>query len=89
MVMFAHYDLLMVQNKHAAAIATLDSINQLFPAHALADDILFARAKMSAKKHDYTQAAEYLQSIFIKHPDSLYTVESRKQYRKLRGDSIN
>ena len=127
MVMFAHYDLLMVQNKHAAAIATLDSINRLFPAHALADDILFARAKMSAKKHDYTQAAEYLQtiiskfdtdiladdavfmlaglynnhlndkqkamelyqSILIKHPDSLYTVESRKQYRKLRGDSIN
>lgn len=127
MVMFAHYDLLLIQNKTSEAIATLDSIDRLYPGHALADDILLARAKMSIKKHNYSQAAEYLQnivskfgtdiladdavfmlaglyntqlndkqkamelyqSILIDHPDSLYTVESRKQYRKLRGDAIN
>ena len=38
----------------------------MFPGHALSDDILYARAKIATKKHDYSQAANYLQEIIGK-----------------------
>ena len=66
MAMYARTDLLLLQNKTAAAIATLDSINRLFPGHALSDDILYTRAKLASKGHDYIQAADYLQEIITK-----------------------
>lgn len=127
MAMYAHSDLFLVQNKTNEALSTLDSVNRLFPGHALSDDILYNRAKIAAKKRDYAQSAQYLQdiiakfgtdiladdaifmlaelynnhlndpqkamelyqSILVEHPDSLYTIEARKRYRKLRGDAIN
>lgn len=125
--MFARADLLIFQNKDEQALATLDSIQVLFPSHSLADDILYKKAHISIKEMDYTKAAEYLQKmvdsysyeilgddalfmladitenkfedkpkamqlyqdLLINFPGSLYTVEARKRYRKLRGDQIN
>lgn len=127
LAMFARADLLFFQNKEEQALATLDSIQVLFPSHTLADDILFKKAQISIKKMDYPKAAEYLQKVvdtygyeilgddalfmladitenkfedkpkamqlyqdlLIDFPGSLYTVEARKRYRRLRGDHIN
>ena len=62
-MLYAHADLLAFQNKDDIALITLDSINTLFPAHALADDILFKKAKIMEKRQDYETAAKYLQNI--------------------------
>ena len=63
LMLYAHADLLAFQNKDDLALITLDSINTLFPAHALADDILFKKAKIMEKRQDYETAAKYLQNI--------------------------
>jgi TolA-binding protein len=115
------------QNKDEDAIKTLDSINTLFPNHALADDILYKKAKIVLKKGNYTEASKYYedilknyssdiladdalfnlasinenqfknsekakelyQELLEKYPGSLYVVEARKRFRKLRGDVVN
>ncbi|MDD7915580.1 tetratricopeptide repeat protein [Polaribacter ponticola] len=34
------------------------------------------------------KAQEYYQKIIFDYPSSIYLVEARKKYRKLRGDTI-
>lgn len=127
LLMFARAELLAFQNKDDAAKLTLDSINKLFPNHALADDILYKKAELELKHGRFTEAAafydtivknygediladdalfkladlnenqfknidkakELYQQLLEKYPGSLYVVETRKRFRKLRGDLIN
>ncbi len=127
LAIFARADLLAFQNKDDQAKISLDSINTLFPNHALADEILYKKAQIALKHLQYIEAAtfyeellknygddilgddamfkladlnenqfknlekakELYQQLMEKHPDSLYVVEARKRFRKLRGDSIN
>lgn len=127
LLMYARADLLSFQNKDDEANKTLDSINTLFPNHALADDILYKKAKIALKKANYNDAVKYYedilknygqdiladdalfniadinenqfkntekakelyQQLIENYSGSLYVVEARKRFRKLRGDSIN
>jgi TolA-binding protein len=127
LMIFARADLLAFQNKDSLAIVTLDSINTLFPNHALSDDVLYKKANIELKHAKYVEAATFLESIvknygddilgddalfkladlnenqfknidkakelyqqlMEKYPGSLYVVEARKRFRKLRGDTIN
>ncbi len=127
LMIFSRGDLLAFQNKDDEAKRTLDSINKLFPNHALADDILYKKAQIVLKRANYIEAAafydtivknygddilgddalfkladlnenqfknldkakELFQQLLIKYPGSLYVVEARKRFRKLRGDSFN
>lgn len=127
LILFSHADLLAFQNKDELAVKTMDSINTLYPNHALADDILYKKAKIMLKHSKYADAAafydtivknygddilgddalfnlaelneyqfkdtnkakELYQQILLKYPASLYVVEARKRFRKLRGDSLN
>jgi hypothetical protein len=61
--MFARADLLFFQNKNEKAMATLDSIAELYPYHSLVDDILFRKAKIEIEHLNYSLAAEHLQKI--------------------------
>ncbi|MDO9185949.1 MAG: tetratricopeptide repeat protein [Bacteroidia bacterium] len=127
LMIFSRADLLAFQNKDEQAKITLDSINTLYPNHALADDILYKKAKIALKHGNYIEAAalydtiiktygddilgddalfklaelnenqfknldkakELYQQLLIKYPGSLYVVEARKRFRRLRGDSFN
>lgn len=127
LMIFSRADLLEFQNKDEQAKMTLDSINKLFPNHALADEVLYKKAEIELKHANYVQAAgyydsivttygedilgddalfklaelneiqlknpdkakEFYQQLLIKYPGSLYVVEARKRFRKLRGDTFN
>ncbi len=127
LMIYSRADLLAFQNKDDQAILTLDSINTLFPKHALADEILYKKAHIELKHFKYVEAAAFYEEIvknygddilgddalfklaelnenqfknpdkakelyrqlLEKYPGSLYMVEARKRYRKLRGDAIN
>jgi tetratricopeptide (TPR) repeat protein len=54
------------------------------------DDATFQIAEIySSKLNQIEKASEYYQKIIFDHPSSIYLVEARKKYRKLRGDTIN
>jgi TolA-binding protein len=61
--MFARADLLFFQNKNELAMATLDSLAEIYPYHSLVDDILFRKAKIDIEKKKFALAAEQLQKI--------------------------
>jgi tetratricopeptide (TPR) repeat protein len=127
LMMFSRADLLAFQNKDEQSNTVLDSINILFPNHALADDILYKKAQIALKHNNDSLAAtffgaivknygddilgddalfkladitenkfknldkakELYQQLLTKYPGSLYVVESRKRFRRLRGDTFN
>jgi tetratricopeptide (TPR) repeat protein len=61
--MFARADLLFFRNKEAEALATLDSIAEIFPFHSLTDNILYRKAKIEIDRNNFETAAGYLQEI--------------------------
>ncbi len=61
--MFARADLLFFRNKDAEALATLDSIAEIYPYHSLTDNILFRKAKIEIDQNNFETAASYLQEI--------------------------
>jgi tetratricopeptide (TPR) repeat protein len=88
-VLFFKAKLLIKQEKYTAAIANLSKIivadNQGF----LTDDIYFMMAEIYQNNlNNIEKAQEYYQKIIFNHPSSIYLVDARKKYRKLRGDTI-
>lgn len=61
--MYARADLQIFRNQPQQALKILDSIDQQFAGHSLADDILMARAKIYINAGDYPSAAGQLQKI--------------------------
>ena len=54
------------------------------------DEALFFSAEIYSKKLDDTEKAKSLyEKVLFEHQDSIYFVESRKQFRKLRGDTAS
>lgn len=69
---YARAELLTFQNKLDEAIKTLDTINQYFPGHSLADDILMSKARIYEKKQDYAKAFEMYENIYTGFADDIY-----------------
>jgi tetratricopeptide (TPR) repeat protein len=69
--MFAEAELLTVQNNFDGAFLKLDSISQLYPDHALEDDILFQKANLYYKLKKYDQAVELYTQVFEKFPEEI------------------
>jgi pentatricopeptide repeat protein len=55
-----------------------------------ADDAVYELARIyQYQKNEPTKAMELYQKILVEFPGSIYGADSRKNYRKLRGDIIN
>lgn len=55
----------------------------------LVDDSLYQLAEIyNNKLNNEEKAKEYYQKIIFDYPSSIYLVDARKKYRKLRGDNI-
>ncbi len=63
--MFARADLLEFQNQDSLCLRTLDSLEKEYKSRFnLMDDVLFLRAQVFLKKHQWIQAAEALQKTY-------------------------
>ena len=89
-VLFFKAKLLIKQKKYEEAITALNKIiaedNQGF----LTDDVYFMMAE-TYNNHlkNSEKAQEYYQKIIFDHTSSIYLVDSRKKFRKLRGDNVS
>ena len=76
--------------KFNVADSLLNLIVEKHSNSVFADDALFKRATLyETKFNNSSKAMELYQELLLKYPASTYTVEARKNYRKLRGDLIN
>ena len=71
------------------AITMLEVIVNNYPFDILYDDAIFNLANIyEYKKNDMNKAFLYYEMILFKCSGSIYTVESRKKYRNIRGDDL-
>jgi tetratricopeptide (TPR) repeat protein len=61
--MFARADLLFFRNRNDEAMATLDSLAEIFPYHSLTENILFRKAKIEIDQNNFEAAASWLEQI--------------------------
>ena len=77
-------------NQFEKAIANYTQVIALDKEGVFVDDALYQIAEIyNTKLNNTEKASEYYQKIIFEHPSSIYLVDSRKKYRKLRGDIIN
>jgi tetratricopeptide (TPR) repeat protein len=67
MLMYAQADLLSYQNQVDMALMKVDSITELWPGHALTDNILMLKAELFIEQADYDTAVVFLNEIMDLH----------------------
>jgi tetratricopeptide (TPR) repeat protein len=69
------------------AVMNYEALLAEYPQSIVADNTLFALALIySDELKDTEKAKLYLEQLIFDHEDSIFFVEARKRYRKLRGD---
>lgn len=77
------------QGDYEQAIANCEQILTINLNDILYDDAVYTIAVLYDKKLDNPEKAkEYYEKIVLEYPSSIYLVEARKRYRKLRGDEV-
>ena len=88
-VLFLQAKLLIKQEKYIEAITSLEKIIAADNQGFLTDDVYYLMAETyNTHLNDVEKAKEFYQKIIFEHPSSIYLVDARKKYRKLRGDDI-
>ncbi|QQS28451.1 MAG: tetratricopeptide repeat protein [Sphingobacteriales bacterium] len=89
-ILFARAQLSKQQRKYTEAAQYLNEVLDSYGTDILADDALFQLAELNENQFgNKEKAMEHYQNLLINYPGSLYVVEARKRYRKLRGDLVN
>ena len=87
--LFKQAELFVKEKEFGKAIENYQKIIQLDANGILVDDALYKVAELYyTKLNDSAKASENYQKILFDYPSSIYLVESRKKYRKIRGDEI-
>lgn len=78
------------QGKFTEALEALKRIVEVYGDEIYGDDALFKMAEIYQENlNDNDKARELYQELIVKYPGSVYTVDARKRFRKLRGDAVN
>jgi tetratricopeptide (TPR) repeat protein len=88
-VLFFQAKIHIKQKKYEEAIVSLSKIIAANNQGFLTDDIYFIMAEIyNNDLNNGEKALEYYQKIIFDHPASIYLIDARKKYRKLRGDKL-
>ncbi|MEO9572361.1 MAG: tetratricopeptide repeat protein [Polaribacter sp.] len=87
--LFKQAKLFIKRNQFEAAITNLEKVISLNPEGVLIDDAYYELAELYKNNlNNLEKASEYYQKIIFDYSSSIYLVEARKKYRKIRGDNI-
>jgi tetratricopeptide (TPR) repeat protein len=89
LILFAHADLMVFQNRYDSATIDLDSIDKKWPGHSLEDDVLFMRYKISYKQQKWVEASGYLQKIIDKYSDDILGDDATFLLAQLYDNKLN
>ena len=78
------------QGKYKEALEAYQRVVDAYGEDIYGDDALFKMAEINQYNiKDIEKAKTLYQELITKYPGSIYTVEARKRFRKLRGDLVN
>lgn len=83
-------DILQEQQQYQKAAKAWEALLNKHSSDILADDALHRLALLYENAlNNETQASQYYERIFTRHPDSFFANEARKRFRELRGELVN
>lgn len=89
-VLYKRYSIMMKKSLFDSAAKYLQNIIDNYSQDILGDDATFYLAELyEGKLNDKQKAMSLYQDLLIKFPGSMFAVEARKRFRKLRGDAVN
>ncbi len=89
-ILFAKGKVMAKQQNYLKAIEYYKQVYDKAPDDLLADNAIWEMAQIYEQSLlDLEQAKQYYQDLILKYPGSLFTVEARKRFRKLRGDVLD
>ncbi len=89
-ILYKKAQLELKRGKYNDAIVFYEELLKKNSEDIYADDALFKLADINENQlKNNDKAKELYQQLLEKYPGSLYVVEARKRFRKLRGDAIN
>ncbi|MCC6251141.1 MAG: tetratricopeptide repeat protein [Bacteroidia bacterium] len=89
-ILFKQYKIFLKLGNFAKAVSNLENLILNYGDDILGDDATFKLAELyEIQMNNPEQAKKLYQDVLLNYPGSLFTVEARKRYRKMRGDSIN
>lgn len=72
------------------AVSTFQKIVSDYKEEIRADNALFELAQLYENQlNDKNKAKDYYEKIFMEYSSSVYAVDARKEFRRLRGDKVN
>lgn len=87
--LFKQAEILVKKKQFDEAILTYAKILDIDQKGILADDVYYQIAELYNKElNNPEKAKEYYQKIIFDYPSSIFLVDARKKFRKLRGDTI-
>jgi tetratricopeptide (TPR) repeat protein len=87
--LFEQAKLYIKQNQFEAAIVNFEKVIALNPEGILIDDAYYELAELYKNQlKNPEKASEYYQKIIFDYSSSIYLVDARKKYRKIRGDKV-
>ena len=89
-VLYKKAEILLSTGKFHEADTVLQQLITQFSYDILADNALFKLGDLHENYlNNQSKAMEYYQTLLTDYPGSLFSVEARKRYRRLRGDDVN
>jgi tetratricopeptide (TPR) repeat protein len=89
-VLWSEGQIYLKQREWDKAIATFEKIIAEYKEEIRADNALFALAQIyENQKNNKEKAKEYYEKLFMEYSSSVYAVDARKEFRRLRGDKVN
>ncbi|MBK7958135.1 MAG: tetratricopeptide repeat protein [Bacteroidetes bacterium] len=86
-IYFAHAKIWIKKRNFPKAIESLDMVLKNYKFDILGDDAMFLIAQIYEELlKDNEKAKQYYKDVLTTYKDSVYIVEARKRFRKLRGD---
>ncbi len=89
LMLFSKADLNYRQNKTDKALELLDSIQLLFPKHALSDDIAFKKAEIYYKQKDFVKSAYFYQIVVNEYGSDILGDNALYQLARLNQFQLN
>lgn len=89
-IYFKKAQIYMLQGNYIAAEEMYKNILKYYPTELYGDDAQFKLSELYEQiLKNNEKAKQAYQDLLINYPGSIFTVESRKKYRELRGDTIS
>lgn len=88
-ILYQKAEIAVKKRNYSEAIALLERIPKEYKEGILVDNALFRMAEIyELRMNDPKKAQDLYEQILFDHSGSLFTVEARKRFRRLRGDGV-